>query len=113
MFVIILQTRKLFPFLKSGRKVTGYIVTFRLFVSNATKLEGTGVRIPLGVREFLFSPTRPDRLCGPPNLIFSWYPGYFSGVKRTGLDVNHSSPSSAGFKNEWSHTFTLPLYFIA
>jgi hypothetical protein len=53
-------------------------------------------------------PKRPDRLWGSPKLIFDKYRGSFSGVKRTGRDVDHSLPSSVGVKNEWKYTL-LPL----
>jgi len=36
---------------------------------------------------------------------------YFSGVKRLGRDVNHSPPSSAEFKNDWSNTSVPPRCF--
>jgi hypothetical protein len=37
----------------------------------------------------------------------------FRGVKRPGLEADHSSPSSAEVKNEWSYTSTPPYVFIA
>jgi hypothetical protein len=37
---------------------------------------GFGVRVPVGSRIFS-SPTRPDRLCGPPNLLSNGYRGLF------------------------------------
>jgi hypothetical protein len=48
-----------------------------------------------------------NRVCSPPRLLFSGHQGYFPRVKRAGRDVNHSSPSSAEFKNEWSYTSAL------
>jgi hypothetical protein len=33
----------------------------------------------------------------------------FLGGKLTGNEANHSSPSSAEFKNKWSHTSALPI----
>jgi len=47
------------------------------------------------------SPKRPHHLWGPPNLLFSGYWCSFPELKRTGRDVDHSAPSSAGVKNEW------------
>jgi hypothetical protein len=52
------------------------------------------------------SAKRPDRLWGPPVLLFNGYLGYFSGVKRPWRDVDHCLPSSAEVKNEWSCTST-------
>ena len=52
------------------------------------------------------SPKRPDYLWGPPNLLFSGYWCSFPELKRTGHDVDHSTPSSAGAKNEWIYTST-------
>jgi len=39
--------------------------------------------------------------------------GFFAVVKRPGRGADHSSPSSADVKNEWSCTFTPPYVFIA
>jgi len=44
----------------------------------------------------------PDLLEGLPSLLFQWVPG----IKRPGLEVNHSPPSSAKVKNEGNHTST-------
>jgi hypothetical protein len=38
--------------------------------------QGVGVRVAVGSRIF-FSPRRPDRLCGPPNLLSGGYWGLF------------------------------------
>jgi len=37
----------------------------------------------------------------------------FPAVKRPGHEADHSPPSSAEVKNEWSHTSTHPYFFIA
>jgi hypothetical protein len=42
-----------------------------------------GVRVPVGLRIFT-SPRRPDRLGGPPNLLFTGYRGLFPGGKAAG-----------------------------
>jgi len=59
----------------------------------------------------LFSPKSPDRLCGPPRPLSNGYQVLPRGglVKQAGYEVNHSPPSSAMFKNEWSYTFTSPV----
>jgi hypothetical protein len=44
---------------------------------------GIGVQVPVGSRIF-FSPRRPDRLWGPPNILSSGYGGSFSGGKAAG-----------------------------
>jgi hypothetical protein len=41
--------------------------------------------------------------------LLSRYRGPFLGVKRPGLGVDHSPPSRAEVKNEWSYT-SIPLY---
>jgi hypothetical protein len=62
-------------------------------------------KIPVGPRGFS-SPKRPDRLWGPPSLLFSGFRRPFAGVRRPGRDVNHSCASSAEVQNEWSYTST-------
>jgi hypothetical protein len=45
--------------------------------------QGVGVRVPVGSRIF-FSPSHPDRLWGPPNLLSNGYRGQSDrGVKLT------------------------------
>jgi hypothetical protein len=60
-------------------------------------------------KRFFFSPKRPDRLWGPPSPLFNGYRGSFPGLQRPGREVNHSPPSSAEVKNEWSHTSDPPI----
>jgi hypothetical protein len=53
-----------------------------------------------GSGKSLFSfPTRLDCLWGPSTFLFNGYRDFFLGVKRPGLDGDHSPPSSAGVKN--------------
>ena len=52
---------------------------------------------------FFSSPNRPDWLRGPPDLLFSGYRGYVLGVKLPGRGVEHSRPSSAEVKNDYSN----------
>ena len=54
---------------------------------------------------------RPHHFCGLPTLV-SGYRNSFAGVKRPGRDVNHSRPSSAEAKYEWSYTSTLFNIFV-
>ena len=57
-----------------------------------------------------FSSTQkcPDQLYSPPQFLFNWYWGPFTRVKQMGHDVNHSPPSTADVKHEWSYIF-IPL----
>jgi hypothetical protein len=69
---------------------------------------GVGVRVPVGLRIFS-SPRRPDRLCGPPELISNVYRGALSpGVKRPGREVDHSPPTSAEVKKMCGSIHPLP-----
>jgi hypothetical protein len=79
-------------------------------VGTITRLRSglSGVRTP-DSDEFLHSPKFPDRFCVPPSLM-KWIRGLFPrGLKRSGREVNHSHPSSAEVKNEWSYTYTPPI----
>jgi hypothetical protein len=74
--------------------------------SSAWMVQGSN---PGGEKRFLSSPKRPDRLWGPPSLIFSRYRGSFPGVKQPGSLFNHSLPFSVEVKSEWSYTTTPPI----
>ena len=81
---------------------SGYISGSRNnVVGLATRLLAglSGVRFP-----FLLS-KHPDRLWGPPNLLFSKYWGYFPGVEWPMCEVNHSPPSNAEVRNKWSYAY--------
>jgi hypothetical protein len=74
---------------------------------------GVGVRVPLGSRIFS-APCRPDRLWGPPNLLYNEYRAlYPRGVKRQGREADHSPPTSAEVKQIWIYTSTPPYAFMA
>jgi hypothetical protein len=63
---------------------------------------GVGVRVPVGSRIFS-SPQRPDRLWGPPSLLYNGHRGFFSrGSSGRGVGLYIQSPIRL-------HGFTLPL----
>ena len=68
----------------------------------------SGARIPAGAWGFSLAPNRPDRLWGPPSLLFNVHRGSLHGVKWLGRDVNPSLPSSSEVKNKWRYTSTAP-----
>jgi len=47
------------------------------------------------------SAVRPDRLWGPPSLLFNEYQSSFLGVQQLGCD-DHSPPSATEIKNNCS-----------
>ena len=51
---------------------------------------------------FLSSPKRPEKLWGPPSFLCYGHWGSWPGMKR---QFNHSPPSRAEVKNEWSHIY--------
>jgi len=52
----------------------------------------------------------PRRALGPTQSPIQWVPGALSlWVKQSGREVDHSSPPSAEFKNDWSYTATPPV----
>jgi hypothetical protein len=85
--------------------------SWSVVVSIVTRLRNKrfGVRIPVETRLFS-SPKLPDRLWGPPSFVFNDHRRSFQEVKRPGREANHSPPSSAEVKNEWSCVYTLPVY---
>ena len=70
----------------------------------------SGIRLDM-LKRFFSSLNRPDHFLDPPSYLFNSYRGTFSTVRRPGCDVDHSRPSSADIKNEWSYT-SAPLYTL-
>jgi hypothetical protein len=68
---------------------------------------GFDSRLGLGI--FLLT-TASGTALRPTQPPIQWVPGTLSlGVKRPGLEADHSPPSSAEVKNAWSYTFTPPI----
>jgi hypothetical protein len=63
---------------------------------------GFDSRLGLGI---FLPPPRPERLWGPPGLLFNGY----AGVKRPGRAADHSPPSSAEVKNAFSYISIPPV----
>jgi hypothetical protein len=59
--------------------------------------------------EFFFSPPRPDRLWGPPSLLYNGYEGLSLWLKRPGREAVHSSQSSVEVKNAWNYKSNSPI----
>jgi hypothetical protein len=74
---------------------------------------GVGVRVPVGVKNFLFSvSSRPAlRFIQPP---IQWVPVVISArVKRPRREADHSPPASAEVKKVWIYTSNPPYAFMA
>ena len=56
-----------------------------------------------GQSSFIFQ-RHTDLLLGPPSVVLSVCLSSFSEVKRAGLQIKHSSPSSVDLKNVWSYS---------
>jgi hypothetical protein len=54
----------------------------------------------------------PDRLWGPPSLLYNGYRGSFPGVKRPRREADHSPPTSAEVKKIWIYISTPPYAFM-
>jgi len=66
----------------------------------------SGMRVSVGVRSFyIVQNVRPA--LGPPSL--GGYRCFIQGIMQPGRDVDHSPPSSAEFKNEWSCISSSPV----
>jgi hypothetical protein len=78
-------------------------------------LDDRGVWVRVPVRERIFSsPRRPDRLCGPRNLLSNGYRSALSpGVSRPGREADHSPPASTEVKKMWIYTSTPPYALTA
>jgi hypothetical protein len=63
-------------------------------------LDGQG-SIPSRDKRFLSAPQHQNQPWGPPSLLSTGYGGgaLSTGVKQTGHEADHSTPSSAEFKN--------------
>jgi hypothetical protein len=71
-------------------------------------LDDRGIGFRVAVESRIFS-CRPDRLCGPPSLIFNGYRGLFPReVRRQRREADHSPPSSAKIKKMKIYTSTPP-----
>jgi hypothetical protein len=71
---------------------------------------GVGVRVPVGSRIFS-SPSRPDRLWGPPS-SYLWVPEALSPEVKQRED-HHLPPASAEVKKTWIYTSIPPHAFMA
>jgi hypothetical protein len=85
-------------------------------LSTATRLWAgrSRVRIPVKGKDFYFLPplSKLSRLTvGHTQPVVNGYWHSFLGVWWPGREVDHSPPSSAEVKNEWSHTST-PLIYL-
>jgi hypothetical protein len=78
-------------------------------VATGLRAGRSGFDFRLGLGIFLFATvTRPT--LRPSQSPVRWVAGAVSpGVKRPGLEADHSPPSSAEAKNAWSYTSTPPL----
>jgi hypothetical protein len=69
---------------------------------------GVGVRVPVGVKNFLFFTSSRPAL-GSTQSRIQWVPGVlYPGIKRTGREADHSPPTSAETKKMWIYTSNPP-----
>jgi hypothetical protein len=67
---------------------------------------------PSSDNKFFSSPKCPEQLWEPTSLLFDGYRGSFLGIRaqHLGHAVDHSLPSSAEVKKEWSYTTAPPIW---
>jgi hypothetical protein len=81
-------------FLETGLHVTVTLIKYYIFLPSRDSAVGIatgcgmdnrrfGIRVPVGSR-IITSPCRPDRLWGPPNLLYKGYRELFPGGKAAG-----------------------------
>jgi len=71
-------------------------------------MDHQGFKYPGGKKMYFFyKKGSPPRVPPPPHLILDGYRGSFPGLRRQWRDADHTQPSSAEVKNEWSYTSTL------
>ena len=80
----------------------------KIDISELLNVSFLGVRIPIGARYFSLSKMSRPTL-GPTQPSIQGVPVFFSGVKWTGLEVSHCSPSIVEVKIEWSYTSSPPM----
>jgi hypothetical protein len=80
-------------------------------VGVATNIRAGRFRVRITAVEKDFSPKPPGRLWGAPSLQFNGYQNFFPGVKRPGLDVDHSPTCIVDIKNDLSYTSTPHIRF--
>jgi len=68
-------------------------------------------RIQAGAQKCLSPPKRPDRLWGPPSLLFSANCGSFIEGKLLGHELNYLPVSSTKVMNEWKYN-SAPLIYL-
>ena len=82
----------------SFRKI--FVTTKFFFLSgNMKRKSQNSCHLPTDI---LATPKCPDRLWGPPSLLFGGYRGSFQEEKRPGREVQDSTSHIAKMKNEWS-----------
>jgi hypothetical protein len=82
------------------------------FCACAITFQMQSTRLNVTLRTLLvlfFSPKRPDCLRDRPTPLFNKH----RRVNPRGREADHSSPSSAEVKNQWSYTFTPPYTLMA
>lgn len=84
---------------RSARRLSPEVIESR-DIGLSCRLDGPGFEVQQGQDSFLFSETA--RRAVGPSLLFSRHRDFFSGLRRLGRDVDHTSPSSAEVK--WSYT---------
>jgi hypothetical protein len=60
----------------------------------------------------LFFSRHPDRLWGPPDLVYNGYWAVSLGAKRPGRDADHLPPVSAEIKKTWIYTSIPHRFFM-
>jgi hypothetical protein len=100
-------------FVRDGLSMEQTVQAARSAKRQGLRLDGLGFESRRGAGNLYPLQNVPTGSATSPQHPIQYVSGGFPGVKRAQRELNHSSRSSAGVKNEWSHTSSPVCAFMA